>query len=108
LCEKGSQKGGSVGVPYPDVDSKIVDLDTGTREVGPGESGELVLRGPQLMDGYYNNPQETGQNIRDGWLHTGDIATVDAEGYVSIVDRKKEMIIVSGFNVYPREVEEAL
>jgi long-chain acyl-CoA synthetase len=108
LFGKGKQKVGSVGVPYPDVDSKIVDLETGTREVGPGESGELVLRGPQLMDGYYNKPEETAQTLRNGWLHTGDIATVDADGYVSIVDRKKEMVIVSGFNVYPREVEEAL
>src|SRR6058998_1498882 len=105
---KGKQKVGTVGVPFPDVESKIVDLETGTREVGLGESGELLLRGPQLMDGYYNNPEETAQTIRDGWLHTGDIATVDADGYVAIVDRKKEMIIVSGFNVYPREVEEAL
>jgi len=108
LFGRGKQKVGTVGVPFPDVESRIVDLDTGTREVGPGESGELVLRGPQLMDGYYNQPEETAQTIRNGWLHTGDIATVDADGYYSIVDRKKEMIIVSGFNVYPREVEEAL
>jgi len=108
LFGQGKQKVGTVGVPYPDVESKIVDLDTGTREVGPGESGELVLRGPQLMDGYYNQPAETALTLRNGWLHTGDIATVDADGYVAIVDRKKEMIIVSGFNVYPREVEEAL
>jgi long-chain acyl-CoA synthetase len=105
---KGKQKVGTIGVPYPDVDSKIVDLETGTREVAAGEAGELVLRGPQLMDGYYNQPEETAQTLRDGWLYTGDIATVDADGYVAIVDRKKEMIIVSGFNVYPREVEEAL
>ncbi len=105
---KGKQKVGSIGVPFPDVDSKIVDLETGTREVPSGESGELVLRGPQLMDGYYNQPEETALTLRDGWLYTGDIATVDADGYVAIVDRKKEMIIVSGFNVYPREVEEAL
>jgi long-chain acyl-CoA synthetase len=108
LFGKGRQKVGSVGVPFPDVESRVVDLETGTREVGRGESGELVLRGPQLMDGYYNRPEETAQTIRNGWLHTGDIATVDDDGYVSIVDRKKEMIIVSGFNVYPREVEEAL
>jgi long-chain acyl-CoA synthetase len=108
LFGKGKQKVGTVGVPFPDVESKVMDLESGTREVGPGESGELVLRGPQLMDGYYNKPGETAQTIRDGWLYTGDIATVDADGYVAIVDRKKEMIIVSGFNVYPREVEEAL
>jgi long-chain acyl-CoA synthetase len=95
-------------VPFPDVESKIVDLDTGQRELPVGESGELVLRGPQLMDGYYRRPDETALTLRDGWLYTGDIATVDDDGYVAIVDRKKEMIIVSGFNVYPREVEEAL
>jgi long-chain acyl-CoA synthetase len=108
LFGQGKQKVGTVGVPYPDVESRIVDLETGTRDVAPGESGELVLRGPQLMDGYYNKADETALTLRNGWLHTGDIATVDADGYVAIVDRKKEMIIVSGFNVYPREVEEAL
>jgi long-chain acyl-CoA synthetase len=108
LFGKGKQKVGSIGVPYPDVESKIVDLDTGEQEMAAGEPGELILRGPQLMDGYYNRPDETAQTIRNGWLYTGDIATVDPDGYVSIVDRKKEMIIVSGFNVYPREVEEAL
>jgi long-chain acyl-CoA synthetase len=104
----GKQKVGSIGVPFPDVEAKIVDLETGTREMATGESGELVLRGPQLMDGYYNQPEETALTLREGWLYTGDIATVDPDGYFAIVDRKKEMIIVSGFNVYPREVEEAL
>ncbi|HUQ41146.1 MAG TPA: long-chain fatty acid--CoA ligase [Candidatus Limnocylindrales bacterium] len=108
LYGKGKQKTGTIGVPYPDVECKIVDSETGDREMPIGEPGELVLRGPQLMDGYYNKADETAQTIRNGWLHTGDIATVDADGYYSIVDRKKEMIIVSGFNVYPREVEEAL
>ena len=108
LFGEGKQKVGSIGVPYPDVESKIVDLETGEHEMPPGEPGELILRGPQLMDGYYKRPEETAQTLRDGWLYTGDIATVDPEGYVSIVDRKKEMIIVSGFKVYPREVEEAL
>ncbi len=108
LYGKGKQKIGTIGIPYPDVECKIVDSETGLREMAVGEPGELVLRGPQLMDGYYNKPEETAQTIRNGWLHTGDIATVDADGYYSIVDRKKEMIIVSGFNVYPREVEEAL
>jgi long-chain acyl-CoA synthetase len=105
---KGKQKIGTIGVPFPDVESRIVDAETGEREMPIGEPGELVLRGPQLMDGYYQRPDETAQTIRDGWLHTGDIATVDADGYVTIVDRKKEMIIVSGFNVYPRDVEEVL
>ena len=102
------QKIGKIGIPYPDVESKIVDAETGEREMAIGEPGELILRGPQLMDGYYNRPDETAKTIRDGWLYTGDIATIDADGYYAIVDRKKEMIIVSGFNVYPREVEEAL
>jgi len=108
ILGEGKQKVGSIGVPFPDVEAKIVDLETGTREMATGESGELVLRGPQLMDGYYHQPEETALTLRDGWLYTGDIATVDADGYFAIVDRKKEMIIVSGFNVYPREVEEAL
>jgi long-chain acyl-CoA synthetase len=108
LFGEGKQKVGSIGVPYPDVESKIVDVETGEHEMPVGQPGELILRGPQLMDGYYKRPDETAQTLRGGWLYTGDIATVDPEGYVSIVDRKKEMIIVSGFNVYPREVEEAL
>jgi long-chain acyl-CoA synthetase len=108
LYGKGKQKAGTIGVPYPDVESKVVDSETGEREMPIGEPGELILRGPQLMDGYYNRPDETALTMRNGWLYTGDIATVDADGYYSIVDRKKEMIIVSGFNVYPREVEEAL
>ena len=108
IFSPGKQKVGSIGVAFPDVESKVVDLETGTRELRAGEAGELVLRGPQLMDGYYERPEETAQTIRDGWLYTGDVAYVDGEGYVFIVDRKKELIIVSGFNVYPREVEEAL
>jgi long-chain acyl-CoA synthetase len=105
---EGKQRVGTIGVPFPDVESKIVDLETGEREVAPGESGELIVRGPQLMDGYYKRPDETALTLRNGWLYTGDIAAADEDGYVAIVDRKKEMIIVSGFNVYPREVEEAL
>jgi len=108
LYGQGKQKIGTIGIPYPDTESKLVDIETGDREVPQGEPGELILRGPQLMDGYWNRPDETAIALRNGWLYTGDIATVDADGYYSIVDRKKEMIIVSGFNVYPREVEEAL
>ncbi len=104
----GKQKVGSIGIPFPDVEAKIVDLETGDRDLPVGEIGELVLRGPQLMDGYYQKVDETAQTLRNGWLHTGDIARVDEEGYCYIVDRKKEMIDVSGFNVYPREVEEVL
>ena len=108
LYGEGKQKIGTIGVAYPDVECRIVDSETGERDMPIGEPGELILRGPQLMDGYYNKPDETAKTLRNGWLYTGDIATVDADGYYSIVDRKKEMIIVSGFNVYPREVEEAL
>ena len=99
---------GTIGLTFPDTESRLVDLETGEKDVAPGEAGELLIRGPQLMDGYYNRPEETAQTLKGGWLHTGDIATIDPDGYVAIVDRKKEMIIVSGFNVYPREVEEAL
>ncbi len=104
---KGQRKLGSIGVPIPDVDAKIVDLETGARDLPVGETGELVVRGPNLMDGYYERPDETALTLRDGWLYTGDVARMDEDGYFYIVDRKKELIIVSGYNVYPREVEEA-
>lgn len=104
----GRRKVGTIGVPFPDVDAKIVDLETGRRDLPVGEVGELVVRGPNVMDGYWNAPLETALVLRDGWLHTGDVARVDEEGYFTIVDRKKELIIVSGYNVYPREVEEVL
>jgi long-chain acyl-CoA synthetase len=99
---------GTIGLTFPDTETRLVDIETGEHDVAVGEPGELLIRGPQLMDGYYQKPEETALTLRDGWLHTGDIATIDADGYVAIVDRKKEMIIVSGYNVYPREVEEAL
>ncbi len=105
---QGKRKPGSVGLPMPDVDCKIVDLETGTREVSAGEAGELCVRGPNLMDGYWKRPEETAAVLRDGWLYTGDIVRMDEDGYFSVVDRKKEMIIVSGFKVYPREVDEVL
>lgn len=105
---RGKRKVGSIGLPYPDIDARIVDLETGTHDLPPGEVGELVVRGPNLMDGYYGKPEETALVLRDGWLFTGDIAKMDEEGYFSIVDRKKELIIVSGYNVYPREVDEVL
>jgi long-chain acyl-CoA synthetase len=109
----GKRKFGSIGLPIPDTDCKIVDLDDPDKEVPPGQEGELCIAGPQVMKGYWNRPEETDEMIRvhaDGtrWLHTGDIATVDDEGYFSIVDRKKDMILVSGFNVYPTEVEQVL
>jgi long-chain acyl-CoA synthetase len=104
----GKRKVGSIGVPFIETDSKIVDLETGTRELPPGEDGELVLKGPQVMQGYWNRPEETALALRDGWLHTGDIARMDAEGYFYIAGRKKDMIIVSGYNVYPDEVDGVL
>jgi len=104
----GLRKPGSVGVPVPDTEARIVDLETGTRVLPPGEVGELVVRGPQVMAGYWNRPEETAQALRHGWLFTGDIARMDRDGYCYIVDRKKEMIITGGLNVYPREVEEVL
>jgi long-chain acyl-CoA synthetase len=104
----GKRKVGSIGLPRPDTDSKIVDLETGEKDLPPGEEGELCIRGPQVMKGYWNRPEESARSLRNGWLYTGDIAKMDEEGYFYIVDRKKDMMICGGFNVYPREVEEAL
>ena len=102
------RKVGSIGIPFIETDSKIVDLETGTRDLPPGEDGELVIKGPQVMREYWNNPGETANVLRDGWLFTGDIARMDADGYFYIVGRKKDMIIVSGYNVYPDEVDGVL
>lgn len=102
------RKPGTVGIPGPDVDIKIVDLEDGVTEVPLGQPGELIARGPQIMTGYWQNPEETAKVFRDGWLYTGDIATMDEDGYITIVDRKKDMILCSGFNVYPREIDEVL
>lgn len=104
----GRRVAGSIGLPLPDTDMKIVDLETGEQELAAGEVGELCIHGPQVMAGYWNRPEETARAIRDGWLHTGDIARMDADGYTYIVDRQKDMIIAGGFNIYPREVEEVL
>ena len=104
---KGSV-GGSIGVPIPGTDVRIVDIETGEKELPFGEPGELLVKGPQVMRGYWNMPEETANALRDGWLHTGDIARMDEQGYLYIVDRKKEVINASGFKVYPREVEEVL
>ena len=108
----GEQRIGSVGLPLPDTDAKVVDPEDG-HELPQGERGELIINGPQVMKGYYNHPEETANTLKrrdDGktWLYTGDIARMDADGYFEIVDRKKDMILVGGFNVYPREVEEVL
>ena len=105
---KGKAKVGSVGLPVPDTDCKIVDVVDGIKEMGTGELGEILLKGPQLTQGYYKKSEETAKAIRDGWFYTGDIGYMDEEGYLYIVDRKKDMIIVSGFNVYPRDIDEVL
>jgi len=97
-----------IGIPFPDTDAKVVDSDDPSRELAQGEVGELAVRGPQVMKGYWNKPEETKMVLRDGWLLTGDLAKMDADGYFYIVDRKKDMILCSGYNVYPREVEEVL
>jgi len=102
----GKRKAGSVGIPIPDTDCRIVNLDDGETDLPVGESGELLIKGPQVMKGYWNNPEETAETLTDGWLHTGDIAKMDQEGYFYIVDRKKDMIISGGCNVYPRDIEE--
>lgn len=104
----GRRKEGSIGLPFPDTVSKVVDPEEGQTEVPIGELGELIIRGPQVMKGYWNRPDETAATLRDGWLYTGDIARMDEDGYTYIVDRKKELIIAGGFNIYPREIDEVL
>ncbi len=105
----GENRIGTIGLPFPNTDAKIVDVETGKKQLSPGEVGELVVRGPQVMKGYWRMPTETANALRDGWLHTGDMARMDEDGYFQIVDRKKDMILgAGGFNVYPREVEEVL
>ena len=104
----GEKRDGSVGLPLPDVDAKIVSLEDGSTELPPEAVGELVIRSPQVMRNYYNRDAETQETLRDGWLYTGDIARMDADGYFYIVDRKKELIKVSGFQVWPREIEEVI
>jgi long-chain acyl-CoA synthetase len=103
---KGKRRVGSIGIPITDTEARIVDLESGQTDMPLGESGELVIRGPQVMQGYRNKPEETELALRDGWLYTGDIATMDEDGYFYIVDRKKDMIISGGYNVYPRDIEE--
>jgi long-chain acyl-CoA synthetase len=101
-------KVGSIGTPGPDNDVRLVDIETGLVDVKPGEPGEILIKGPSIMQGYWNNPEETKNQLKDGWLSTGDIGQMDEEGYFYIVDRKKDMIIAGGFNIYPREVDEVL
>jgi long-chain acyl-CoA synthetase len=102
------RKPGSIGLPFPGTEARIVDMETGTMELASGEQGELAVRGPQVMAGYWNRPQDTAQAVKDGWLLTGDVAVRDEQGYYFILDRKKDLILCGGFNVYPREIEEAL
>jgi len=99
---------GSIGVPWPDTDAKIVKLDVNHEEAETGEIGEIIVKGPQVMKGYWNNAEETANALKDGWLYTGDLGYMDENGYFYVVDRKKDVIIASGFNIYPREVEEVL
>lgn len=103
---EGDVRPGSIGVPVPDTDILLIDDDG--QVVAPGEPGELLVAGPQVMQGYWQKPEETAGTLIDGWLHTGDIARMDEDGFLYIVDRKKDMVIVSGFNVYPNEIEEAI
>lgn len=104
----GKCKEGSIGLPLPDTIVRIVDIETGTREVMPGEAGEITIKAPQLMQGYWNRPEETKEILRDGWLYTGDIGYMDDDGYVFLTSRKKDLIKCGGFQVWPREVEEVL
>jgi len=102
----GKRKAGSIGLPIPDTECRIVELNDGRTDLPTGETGELMVKGPQVMPGYWNTPDATAEALVDGWLRTGDIAQMDAEGYFYIVDRKKDMIISGGYNVYPRDIEE--
>ncbi|QFU93682.1 class I adenylate-forming enzyme family protein [Amycolatopsis sp. YIM 10] len=104
----GVRKPGTVGVPLADTEVKIVDAAGGEEPLPTGSRGEVCLRGPQVMPGYHNRPEETAAALVDGWLHTGDIGVVDEDGYLSIVDRKKDLLLYKGYNVYPRELEELL
>ena len=105
---RGGLKPGSVGLPIADTEVKIVDLETGTRNLPPGEAGEVCIKGPQVMQGYWNKLEETKHVLRDGWVYTGDIGREDEDGYFYIVDRKKDMLIYKGYNVYPRDLEEIM
>jgi long-chain acyl-CoA synthetase len=104
----GKKKPGSIGVPAPDNDIRIVDITDGVTDVPQGQPGELLIKGPSVMQGYWNNPEETARQLVNGWLHTGDVVVQDEDGFLFIVDRKKDMIIAGGFNIYPREVDEVL
>jgi long-chain acyl-CoA synthetase len=104
----GLRKIGTVGIPIYDTDVKIVDVETGDMVQPLGQEGEICIKGPQVMVGYFNRPEETSEVLRDGWLYTGDIGIMDEGGYIRIVDRKKDMLLYKGYNVYPKELEELL
>ena len=104
----GQGREGSIGIPIPSTEARVVDVETGETEMPIGDSGELIIKGPQVMKGYLDMPKETAETLKDGWLYTGDVAKMDESGYFYIVDRKKDMILASGYNVYPREIEEVL
>jgi long-chain acyl-CoA synthetase len=104
----GPRKPGSVGVPKLYTQAKIMDIEKGTKEMPVGEVGEICVKGPQVMKGYWNNPEATKEALRGGWLYTGDIGKMDEEGFFYVVDRKKDMIIAGGYNIYPREIDEVL
>jgi len=104
----GKIKPGTVGCPVPDTDVKIVDIETGKMEMPMGETGEIIIKGPQIMKGYYKKPEETAKVLKDGWFYSGDIGKFDADGYLTIVDRKKDMIIAGGYNIYPLELDNVL
>jgi len=105
---RGKRSLGSMGMPLPSTQARVMDPETGVRELPAGEVGELAIKGPQVMQGYWQRPQETEAVLRDGWLYTGDLARRDEDGYFYIVERKKDLIISGGYNIYPREVEEVL
>jgi long-chain acyl-CoA synthetase len=107
--DKDLRKVGAIGLPFPSTYSKIVDLDDSSKDLPPGEVGELAVKGPQVMQGYHNKPEETADVLKkDGWLLTGDIAKMDEDGWTWIVDRKKDLINASGYKVWPNDVEEVL
>jgi long-chain acyl-CoA synthetase len=104
----GKVKPGTVGVPLPDTDIRIVDIADPDKELEVGEPGEIAIKGPQIMMGYYQKPEETAKAIKEGWFYSGDIGKFDEDGFLCIVDRKKDMIIAGGYNIYPVELDDVL
>jgi len=104
----GEVKPGTVGIPVPDTDIRIVDVETGEKELPVGEAGEIIIKGPQVMKGYYKKPEETEQALKNGWFYTGDMGCFDPDGYLQVVDRKKDMVIAGGYNIYPVEIDNVL